>query len=91
MRGTLSRLISSKMFVFLFHPLRSDRFVLFFFIVAWKEADGMKIDGRRIVVDVERGRTSKSWRPRRLGTSSLPIDGDNNNNNNNNNNNKRIS
>ena len=29
--------------------------------------DGKKIDGRRIVVDVERGRTVKSWRPRRLG------------------------
>jgi hypothetical protein len=43
----------------------------FFLEVAWKEADGMKIDGRRIVVDVERGRTAKSWRPRRLGTLHL--------------------
>jgi len=34
---------------------------------AYKHADGKKIDGRRIVVDVERGRTVKSWRPRRLG------------------------
>lgn len=34
---------------------------------AFKEADGMKIDGRRIVVDVERGRTVKGWKPRRLG------------------------
>ncbi|KAI8617083.1 hypothetical protein BC830DRAFT_1115243 [Chytriomyces sp. MP71] len=35
--------------------------------VAYREADGMKIDGRRVVVDVERGRTVKGWRPRRLG------------------------
>jgi U1 small nuclear ribonucleoprotein len=34
---------------------------------AYKEADGKKIDGKRIVVDYERGRTSKSWRPRRFG------------------------
>lgn len=34
---------------------------------AYKHADGKKIDGRRILVDVERGRTVKSWRPRRLG------------------------
>lgn len=35
--------------------------------VAYVEADGMRIEGRRIVVDVERGRTVKGWRPRRLG------------------------
>ncbi|KAJ3331652.1 hypothetical protein HDU76_002610 [Blyttiomyces sp. JEL0837] len=34
---------------------------------AYKEADGVKLDGRRILVDVERGRTVKGWRPRRLG------------------------
>ncbi len=34
---------------------------------AYKNADGKKIDGKRVVVDVERGRTVKSWRPRRLG------------------------
>ncbi|CAJ0960717.1 unnamed protein product, partial [Mesorhabditis belari] len=34
---------------------------------AYKKADGMKLDGRRIVVDYERGRTQKSWLPRRLG------------------------
>lgn len=34
---------------------------------AYKEADGRKISGRRIVVDVERGRTVKNWKPRRLG------------------------
>lgn len=34
---------------------------------AYKYADGKKVDGRRVVVDVERGRTVKSWRPRKLG------------------------
>lgn len=28
---------------------------------------GRKIDGRRVVVDVERGRTVKGWRPRKFG------------------------
>eukprot|EP01117_Protostelium_nocturnum_P011259 TRINITY_DN408_c0_g1_i2.p1 TRINITY_DN408_c0_g1~~TRINITY_DN408_c0_g1_i2.p1 ORF type:complete len:212 (+),score=85.13 TRINITY_DN408_c0_g1_i2:83-718(+) len=35
--------------------------------MAYRNADGKKIDDRRIVVDVERGRTDRSWRPRRLG------------------------
>jgi len=34
---------------------------------AYKYADGRKIDGKRVLVDVERGRTVKGWRPRRLG------------------------
>nr|XP_002131795.1 U1 small nuclear ribonucleoprotein 70 kDa-like [Ciona intestinalis] len=34
---------------------------------AYKSADGKKIDGRRVLVDVERGRTVKGWRPRRFG------------------------
>jgi U1 small nuclear ribonucleoprotein len=33
---------------------------------AYKQADGRKIEGRRVVVDVERGRTVEGWRPRRL-------------------------
>lgn len=32
---------------------------------AYKQADGKKIDGRRVLVDVERGRTVRNWRPRR--------------------------
>ena len=36
-------------------------------LAAYKHADGKKIDARRIVVDVERGRTVKNWKPRRLG------------------------
>jgi hypothetical protein len=28
---------------------------------------GRKIDGRRVLVDVERGRTVKGWKPRKLG------------------------
>ena len=42
-----------------------------FSTAAYKHADGKKIDGRRIVVDVERGRTVKTWRPRRLGEASI--------------------
>lgn len=37
------------------------------YIAAYKDADGMKLLGRRILVDVERGRTVKNWKPRRLG------------------------
>ena len=39
----------------------------FLVLAAYKHADGKKIDGRRVLVDVERGRTVKGWRPRRLG------------------------
>jgi len=35
--------------------------------VAFKRGDGKKIEGKRVVVDVERGRTVKNWLPRRLG------------------------
>ncbi|CDY30756.1 BnaC07g16560D [Brassica napus] len=35
---------------------------------AYKQGDGKKIDGRRVPVDVERGRTVPNWRPRRLGS-----------------------
>jgi len=34
---------------------------------AYKRADGKRIDGKRVLVDVERGRTNKGWLPRRLG------------------------
>lgn len=34
---------------------------------AYRAADGMKIEGRQIVVDVERGHTVPTWLPRRLG------------------------
>lgn len=34
---------------------------------AYKAADGRRIEGRRCLVDVERGRTVPQWRPRRLG------------------------
>jgi len=34
---------------------------------AYKHADGKKIDGRRVLVDVERARTVNGWLPRRLG------------------------
>jgi len=35
--------------------------------VAYKEAEHMQILGKRILVDVERGRTVRGWKPRRLG------------------------
>mmetsp|Transcript_7980 Transcript_7980/g.11648 ORF Transcript_7980/g.11648 Transcript_7980/m.11648 type:complete len:332 (-) Transcript_7980:206-1201(-) len=34
---------------------------------AYRHADGMKLEGRPIVVDVERGHTVPNWLPRRLG------------------------
>ena len=36
-------------------------------IDAYKQADGTRIDGRRVIVDMERGRTVSSFKPRRLG------------------------
>ncbi|KAJ3250968.1 hypothetical protein HK103_003033 [Boothiomyces macroporosus] len=35
--------------------------------VAYKEAEGVKLNGRRMLVDVERGRTVKGWLPKKLG------------------------
>lgn len=32
---------------------------------AYKQGDGKKIAGRRVLVDVERGRTVRNWKPRR--------------------------
>ena len=40
---------------------------MFYFAAGYKHADGKKIDGKRVLVDVERGRTVKGWLPRRLG------------------------
>ncbi len=34
---------------------------------AFTDADGRKVNGRRIVVDCEKGRTTENWKPRRLG------------------------
>ncbi|TFY80442.1 hypothetical protein EWM64_g3570, partial [Hericium alpestre] len=34
---------------------------------AYKESDGLHIMSKRILVDVERGRTVRGWKPRRLG------------------------
>lgn len=38
---------------------------------AYRYGEGKKIDGRKIVVDFERGRTALKWRPRRLGVLDL--------------------
>lgn len=37
------------------------------FTAAYKNADGRKMDNRRVLVDVERARTVKGWLSRRLG------------------------
>lgn len=42
---------------------------------AYKHADGKKIDGRRVLVDVERARTVKGWLPRRLGMVTFRLQG----------------
>jgi U1 small nuclear ribonucleoprotein len=39
---------------------------------AYKHADGIKVDGRNVLVDVERGRTVPDWFPRRLGGGRGP-------------------
>lgn len=39
---------------------------------AYKHADGIKIEGRCVIVDVERGRTVPGWFPRRLGGGKGP-------------------
>lgn len=38
-----------------------------FLLVAFMDGDGMKIEGKRVLVDIERGRTVNTFRPRRLG------------------------
>lgn len=40
---------------------------MIFISAAYKYGDGKKVDGKRVVVDIERGRTVKNWKPRRLG------------------------
>ena len=41
------------------------------FLSAYKYGDGKRIDGKRVIVDFERGRTMLKWRPRRLGVLNL--------------------
>lgn len=36
-------------------------------MAAYRDADGIKIDQRRVVVDIVRSQTVKGWKPRRLG------------------------
>ncbi len=35
--------------------------------MALTRADGRKIDGKRVIVDYEKGRVNPEWYPRRLG------------------------
>lgn len=48
-------------------------YLKFTFSAAYKHADGKKIDGKRVLVDVERARTVKGWLPRRLGKLSCAL------------------
>ena len=41
--------------------------IIFFVIDAVRRGDGRRVDGRRIIVDRELGRTKANWYPRRLG------------------------
>lgn len=36
-------------------------------LAAYKKSESFRIDGRKVIVDCERGRTIKGWKPRRLG------------------------
>lgn len=38
-----------------------------FFIDAFERGNGRRVDGRRVIVDVVRGRLDPNWLPRRLG------------------------
>jgi len=40
---------------------------IFYYLDAYKKADRKRIDGRRICVEIEKGRTEAKWKPRRLG------------------------
>uniref|UniRef100_A0A0K0DW85 Guanylate cyclase domain-containing protein n=1 Tax=Strongyloides stercoralis TaxID=6248 RepID=A0A0K0DW85_STRER len=46
---------------------KQNYFITSIIIYAYKEADGIRIDRKRVLVDYERGRTRKDWLPRRLG------------------------
>lgn len=65
------------MFFILLFPLSPIKHRMRFIILnlnfsaAYKHADGKKIDGKRVLVDVERARTVKGWLPRRLGKFHL--------------------
>lgn len=45
------------------------------FTAAYKNADGRKMDNRRVLVDVERARTVKGWLSRRLGKRERGLSG----------------
>jgi U1 small nuclear ribonucleoprotein len=51
----------SRGYAFIEYEHKSD------FKRAYKESDGRKIDGRKVMVDCERGRVVENWLPKRLG------------------------
>ena len=42
---------------------------------AYKQASGLRIEGKRCFVDVERGRTVMGWKPKRLGGGAVAMRG----------------
>jgi len=46
---------------------KGTHFLLILPLDAYKKADGKRIDGKKVLVDYERGRTIEDWRPRRFG------------------------
>ncbi|KAF8199494.1 hypothetical protein BJ912DRAFT_1020111 [Pholiota molesta] len=59
--GTIERKSRSRGYAFIVYERERDM------KAAYKESDGLQIMGKRILVDVERGRTVRGWKPRRLG------------------------
>ncbi|PWY94158.1 RNA-binding domain-containing protein [Aspergillus sclerotioniger CBS 115572] len=58
---------SHKGYAFIVYEREKDMKVLLPISAAYKETDGIRIKDRRVLVDVERGRTVKGWKPRRFG------------------------
>lgn len=64
MKGDTSSLFSDS--TVLSNPF-AECYIITFFTAAYKDAEGLVILGKKILVDVERGRTVRGWKPRRLG------------------------
>lgn len=70
MKGLIFLIFVNPYALRLFIPLLRRTYLFWlviFYTAAYKQADGRKLDNRRVLVDVERGRTVPNWRPRRLG------------------------
>lgn len=54
-------------FVASYLSLRTHTLTRYDTTAAYKNAEGLKLLNKRLLIDVERGRTVKDWKPRRLG------------------------